>query len=370
MRLKNILGIVSISALFVGGVPIIPVGNGVVSWAEFEQPNGQVTSIQIPDEQYERMGMATGENTGYNANPASTTAKFLRAFQGTYEAQFAEEEYIEQVSSSSPEIKRTRVKDLGRPVWDDIDERVSILSALTPKAHAAIAFDASTGATDNSGLVTSITFSHTTGSGSDRYLVAPVTINCAACGVTISSLTYNAVAATEVDEQVASDGTDSVRLSLYILAAPATGANNVVATISGTLNGSKQFAVNAQTYTGAAQTGQPDSTGNFTATGSSAASVTVSTTVVASNTWLVGGASENQGDIAAGAAGAGTTYRGSAQFNMYGADSNGTVGTGSQSLVWGRASTGGAEIVGIIISLAPAVVAAQTGQPDQFIIFQ
>lgn len=218
----------------------------------------------------------------------------------------------------------------------------------------AIAFDAVSGGKDNGGAVTSITFSHTC-TGANLVLVVVAYIDNIG-GTSITGVTYNGVAMTQVATVT---GGTRVQSYSFILVNPATGAHNVVVSANQVIGGNQQIAANSMSYTGCAQTGQPDSNGTNGLASSTVTNFPVSTTVVASNCWLVGGGTENAGDIAGGVAGAGTTYRGVVQFNQYGADSNGTVGTGSQSLNWGRAGTSG-DISGTVMSLAP-VATPNTG---------
>jgi hypothetical protein len=237
-------------------------------------------------------------------------------------------------------------------------------------AHAvsAIAFDAVAGTQDNSGAVTSLSWSHTT-TGSNRYLVVLCNIiRTNGSAVVFSSATYNGVAMTELKKATVTDGgSNKVTVIAYGLPAPSTGANTVQVTISGTLDGNHQFGCSSQSYTGVAQAGQPDSTGSNTLTSSSVTTFTVTDTVLATS-WLVGAASEDAGDIAGGVAGSGTTYRGSARFNMFAADSNGDVAAGSRTLNWGRGGTPG-DLVGITVALLPAAATAATSKPWQFFPF-
>jgi hypothetical protein len=83
-----------------------------------------------------------------------------------------------------------------------------------------------------------LTFSHTT-SGADRLLLVGVTC----VNATISSVTYNGVGMTAVES-----GGASIRL--YALVAPATGANNVVVTLST----DEAVCAVAASYTGVDQT--------------------------------------------------------------------------------------------------------------------
>lgn len=132
---------------------------------------------------------------------------------------------------------------------------------------------------------------------------------------------------------------------LYYLIAPATGANNVVVSASGSYG---IFCISSS-YTGALQSGQPDSSGTLAS--DSTTSLAVATTVVASNCWLVGQI-VGLGTLSAG------SIRGSPGNNTHLGDSNTTVGTGSQNLTWTGAAS---RAVGVTASIAPAaVVAAKT----------
>lgn len=215
----------------------------------------------------------------------------------------------------------------------------------------AIVFDAVAGNKDNSGATVTVTWSHTT-TGSNTFMVindAFVTGNSS----TFLTATYNLVSATQAVAVTPNNGIDTVGSSVYYLINPVTGANNVVLTYTGVATGARQFNGTSITYTGAKQSAQPDSFGSFSNTSTNANPIPVSTTVIASNCWIIGNATCNTGDIAAGVAGSGTTYRGVSQFNMQAADGNGTVGTGSQTLNFGTLATNGI-YAGTIISIAPA----------------
>lgn len=203
----------------------------------------------------------------------------------------------------------------------------------------AIAYDSSAQGTSSG---SSITFSHTcTGSN-----LALVVFSRFYQGDHVTGVTYNSVAMTQVNKRQDSAGNDAYTY-FYILTAPSTGANNVV--ISADASPSISFGGTAASYTGAKQTGQPDSSNSQSST---SATMTMSTTVVASNCWLVGGTS----NFRATSAGTGTTNRQQiAGDPVTLSDSNGTVGTGSQSLEWTQSdSTISAQH---ILSLAPSASA-------------
>lgn len=201
-----------------------------------------------------------------------------------------------------------------------------------------IAFDASATGTTGSGAT--ISWSHTcTGSN----LILWVFVEGGNANTTdITGVTYNSVALTKANAYVNNQNRGSY---LWYLINPATGTNTV--TVS---NSSGAFAAASScSYTGVKQSGQPDSSG--TGTTASGTSVTASTTVVASGCWLVGGTRFTSASPVL-TAGAGTTKRASSSAEMFIGDSNGTVSTGSQSLVFNNAETGVADAV--VCSFAPA----------------
>lgn len=210
----------------------------------------------------------------------------------------------------------------------------------------AIALDTST-AVSVTGSGTSLTYAHTA-SGTNRILFVP----CASINGshTITGVTYNGVAMTEIGH-AATQG--NFFTYLWCLIAPDTGTNNVVITAGGT----NKIAGGAVSYTGALQSGQPDSFNTGTAVGTS---LTVSTTVVASGSWMVGIGNTGNGTIAAGTGmTARQTRNGDASFDSFiFGDSNGTVSTGSQSMNF---TNGGADSMGMVLASFAPVPATTNG---------
>jgi len=180
----------------------------------------------------------------------------------------------------------------------------------------AIAFDALTahaGAT-----ATSITFSHTVASSN------PVLFVCVTDSSSnlVTGVTYNGTAMTLV-------GTSSAPSDRYIhtycLAAPSTGANNVVVTASAS-NSMRPFAVS---YTGAHQSVQADvSDTNTTTTNTNSYSRTLTT--LEDNCWTMIFIKNN---AAVPAAGSGTTQRDASTWATFIGDSNSaTSPAGSSTL--------------------------------------
>lgn len=197
----------------------------------------------------------------------------------------------------------------------------------------AIAFDAATDGGNNGGTTNSRTFSHTC-TGSDRILFVGFCGDVSPGNDDITSVTYNGVGLSLVGKRT--DDNTSRMLYLYMLVGPASGANDVV--ISCTNN--HYLLAGAVSYTGVAQSGQPDaSTTNIS--GALATTLTTSLTTVADNCWTVlveGGFNAN----AAPTAGAGSTRRTfDAAFGTWGLfDSNSAITpAGSYSMTTDRSSS-------------------------------
>jgi len=185
----------------------------------------------------------------------------------------------------------------------------------------AIAFDAAS----DGGRATaaSQTWSHVC-TGADLILFVGV-LNGAV--QTITSVTYNGVACTQIGTDMINNAAN-YRLTSWYVVAPATGSHSVVVTPSAA---SDTMAL-AGSYTGVLQTGFPDASGSRQP--AQAASVTETLTTVLDNCWLawVGLDEFGTGETA----GAGTTLRwaSSGYGGVFLADSNGArTPAGSQSLV-------------------------------------
>ncbi len=173
----------------------------------------------------------------------------------------------------------------------------------------AIAFDSVAGVQVNTSNSLAATVS-----GSDRLGIGFILGDIS--GDNLSSLTYNSVAMTlAVKLQYPAD-----RWSyMYTLAAPSTGTNNY------TEAGLTYRELGFINYTGCNQTGQPDST-NSSFNAGSTTTCTMTTTVVATDCWIVGWV-YGSGNYVSGTG----TKRGTSASTVM-VDKNGTVGTGSQSM--------------------------------------
>jgi hypothetical protein len=179
---------------------------------------------------------------------------------------------------------------------------------------------------DNWGTGTSLTFTHTT-TGSNRFLVVGTAAYSASL-VTATAVTYNGVSLTKVNAITAELESNNQETSLWYLDNPASGANDVVVTWSGSVDFG---AAASASYTGKTTIGiDAHNTAQNTSTSTNSPACNVN--VVKSDCWLVAfGYSRLAG---APTAGTGTTVR---QDNGVGhviGDSNGVVGTGNQSLAF------------------------------------
>lgn len=127
----------------------------------------------------------------------------------------------------------------------------------------SIAFDAA-----SSGSYANTTWTHTC-SGANRVLFVLLVSDVSIISATV---TYNGVSMTSLDS------TGSVA-QLFMLLNPTIGANSIVIT-----TGAAHYRGIACSYTGVAQTGQPDSIVSSGIIGSTPSSIT--NTVIAANCWI------------------------------------------------------------------------------------
>lgn len=127
-------------------------------------------------------------------------------------------------------------------------------------------------------VASSLTFSHTVGSGSSKLLVVGVAMR-APNGATVSSITFNGTNLTFLRSDT---DTTRIRSELWYLVAPAETTANIVVTCSAV---SGRLAATALQYTGVDQT-TPFETNGGTAAASGTTS-TVSVTTTSANAWLV-----------------------------------------------------------------------------------
>ncbi|MGH8634737.1 MAG: hypothetical protein ACRET7_11480, partial [Burkholderiales bacterium] len=212
-------------------------------------------------------------------------------------------------------------------------------AATADASGASIAFDS--GSNAPSGDMSSSTWSHTTGSGSNRLLVVGVAVRNSG-GQNVSGVTYNGVALTSIGAGV-TNGT-IVRARLYYLVAPPTGTYNIVVT----LTGGTFMAAGAASFVGVHQTTPIEASNGATGT-SLTPSVTVTT--VSNNAWVVDALSfrrnsEGIGGPTATPTGAGQNQR----WSAYGETANDPANVRSKGSTIGPKTPAGATTMGWTLS--------------------
>jgi len=191
---------------------------------------------------------------------------------------------------------------------------------------------------DNSATGSGLSFSYTC-TGSNLLLL--VFLQGAQGGSDlVTSCSYNGVSMTKFASILANSS--SRWLDAFYLLNPATGSNTVVCDV----NSVDSFAIS---YTGVSQSSFPDS--QNTGTGNST-SITLSSSVVNSGCWLTMGLS--LGVTSSWSSGTSLQRGHTSDFDIQVYDSNGTVGTGSQSLNASGSALSYGNSGGIIVSFAPA----------------
>lgn len=139
----------------------------------------------------------------------------------------------------------------------------------------AIAYDANTFSGAHAGQDNS--FSHTC-TGSNRYLTLLTQVHRTP-DYHLAGITYNSVSMTS---RVTNTGSPDSRI--WDLVAPASGSNTVYCTGTNSDTWHEEWAIS---FSGCAQTGQPDNTGNHASLGNSFTSASWSITTSADNCWCV-----------------------------------------------------------------------------------
>lgn len=212
----------------------------------------------------------------------------------------------------------------------------------------AIAFDTSTITTRGTASPRTVTM---TSAGSNRICLFGTSTDNSANADPITSVTYNGTSATEIGRAwlTGFGGNDTL---WYLI--------NQSTTASATININHTGGFNTegfiQSYSGAAQTGQPD---NFiAASSSSTTSYTQALTPVVSNCWFVWQVDNRNGTISGGT---NTTLRQSDGGNGIAmGDSNGAASTGGVSFSMTVTQSGASTWVGVMASIAPVGAAAAT----------
>jgi hypothetical protein len=227
------------------------------------------------------------------------------------------------------------------------------LLCLAPKAHAAIALDTSVnGGLENSGTST-LSYSHTV-TGTNPILF--VGVFGAIGSDLVTGVTYNSTSMT-LAGKAEIDGDRWVYL--FYLVGPATGSHTVKITASANTPLDGQSA----SYTGVAQSGQPDAVSSSTI--DNATSTTLSLTTIANNSWAF---LLDKTNVDSPAAGAGSTQRQSAN-GMGIFDSNGPVTpAGVKSMTATDLGGGGSNFASVMMSFSPFVAPAPSPVPYNTVV--
>jgi hypothetical protein len=175
---------------------------------------------------------------------------------------------IEMNYVAQPSAGATGVKTATSPGGDP-DAGVAQIVALTPGPYLTqphyrwryddgaeqtntIAVDATTSTTANSG--SSVTLSHTI-SGSNRLLLVGVSSGCFTSYTrrTVTSVTWNGASLTQVGAVDQATTPYRARVEVWALKAPATGTDNVVVNLDGSLSSYYQVVVGVMSFTGVDQ---------------------------------------------------------------------------------------------------------------------
>lgn len=211
----------------------------------------------------------------------------------------------------------------------------------------AITLDASSNSGDKLN-VTSVTYSHTVGTGSNTILIVGVGMRDTTAGdMVITGITYNSVALTKIRADAVTVDT-SFRSELWYLKAPATGANNIVVSFTGTV---AVAGVVGASFFGVDQTSPIDANNGNTGL---TTSISASITVVASNSWLV--------DILYSRSSTLTKNASQTELANFGVNTNDdrvgssykpNVSSGSRTMDWTESNDGNDWTISVV-SLAPA----------------
>lgn len=214
------------------------------------------------------------------------------------------------------------------PINPTRTEMISVFASFMnpPQAKAAIARDSSQDVQTSGAGVASFTYSYTVGAGSSYLMTAVYTFG----GDSVTGVTYSGTAMTQLVKSGTPGGSNETYL--YGLGSPATGANNVVISVSP----NDQIQGWNISYTGSQTTSAADITGSQTLASSAATSITVTFTTTAENDWSFCFV-RNDANVLTSS----TNYTAlNASAQSYG-DSNGSLGAaGSVSMTAGITTTG------------------------------
>lgn len=187
----------------------------------------------------------------------------------------------------------------------------------------AIAFSADS---EGAATATSVTFAHTI-SGSDNILLVGGFVNHATTDVT--GVTYNAAALTQIG--TGQNIQSNIRLRLYGIINPSSGANNIVVSLGGSIYSSWV----STSYTGVSQSGLPSNVAQASQSGTTSQSIAITTAT--GNNWVAGSMSRAGGGVMSGSGG--TTIREQDGGSQAAMGDEGPNAAGSVTVTWGAAGS-------------------------------
>lgn len=230
---------------------------------------------------------------------------------------------IRNALSWRPQFSRVRV-------WIPVMQTPQGIPVFQSPYLFAIAFDTAPADFTSQAAASTATISHTC-TGSNLVVVGLCAALTGAGSVT--GVTYATVAMSlAVTADSAGDGGETY---IWILTGPATGANNMVFTADASII----FRESSASYTGCAQSGQPDGTGTNITTLVDANEKQVTATSTVANTWGLMLAGNDRGTPVADTNATLRTSRAGAGYGYF--DSAGGLGTaGTETMGWHVAGTG------------------------------
>jgi pectate lyase len=230
---------------------------------------------------------------------------------------------------------------------------VALLVALsTPArtAQAAIAFDSASRAASTATGTSSISWSHTIGGGTDRFLLVGIAVeDVSTTDANIASVTYNNVALTAVPgSKISGGGSGIIQTQMFYgfgTSLGAAGAHTMTVTFQGPVDGTSASAVS---FTGVSQAAPEAATARTDTSGADSISTTITTR--SANAWVVDVVgSGNSGSFTQGT---GQTERTDiAASGMTGATSSKPVATaGATTMSWTH--SGANRLAHSLVSLA------------------
>jgi uncharacterized repeat protein (TIGR02543 family) len=248
-------------------------------------------------------------------------------------------------------------------VWVALVATLVLALILLLPAAGALAAPVTQDGTSHTGSTatgSSITFSHTAGTGANRLLLVGISWNCGTTNRTISSVTWNGTPLTEVTTQLGYNSSNPRYSAIYKLVAPASGVTgNVVVTFSG--------AVSNGAIAGAANFANVDQTTPL-GTAAGAGSATSDTTATVNLTGLLGtelvfdnvfmGSSNTATTLTVGANQSSlwnvNGYTGSGNFNVFAGASTEQATSSSVTMSWTISASARWAIAAVPIRPAPA----------------